>query len=207
MQQSPDFRELLNAWPAAEVRDMSMSIHQSIMLCTSRGCLPPLSGRSCARLTFAFHKRHLCTKPSLHGAITYILLMQAASGQALPACLLAAASLLTVGTATPITPELRLGLLNLAQQLLSSYASTLSQALNLSNRALCNAALAVLASVAGLGPLQSQAVLTAIQWDAEALRQMTQAPRFDPLTTASHPVAPATAVCIPLKALLNAAPR
>ena len=124
-------------------------------------------------------------KPFLHEAITYPLLMQAASGQALPACLLAAASLLTVGTATPITPVLHLRLRNLAQQLLSSYASTVSQALNLSNRALCNAALALLASVAGLGPLQSQAVLAAIQWDGEALQQMALAPRFDPLTSAN----------------------
>ena len=78
-----------------------------------------------------------------------------------------------------------MGLLNLAQQLLSNHASTLSQALSLSNRALCNAALALLASVAGLGPLQSQAVLAAVQWDGEALQQMTQAPRCGPLTSAS----------------------
>ena len=103
--------------------------------------------------------------------------MQAASGQALPACLLAAASLLATGTADSVSPDLPLGLRSLAQQLLSNYASTLSQALNLSNRALCNAALALLASVAGLGPLQSQAVLAAIQWVGEALQQMASAPR------------------------------
>ena len=110
--------------------------------------------------------------------------MQTASGQALPACLLAAASLLAIGAVDLVTPELHLGLRNLAQQLLSSHASTLNQALNLSNRALCNAALALLASMAGLGPLQSQAVLAAIQWDGEALQQMAVAPRFDPLTSA-----------------------
>ena len=103
--------------------------------------------------------------------------MQAASGQALPACLLAAASLLATGNADLVTPELPLGLRSLAQHLVSNYASTLSQALNLSNRALCNAALALLASVARLGPLQSQAVLAAIHWDGEALQQMASAPR------------------------------
>ena len=145
--------------------------------------------------------------PSRHGAIAHINLMQAASGQALPACLLAAASLLGLGTSNLITPDLRLGLRTLAQQLLSSHASTLSQALNLSNRALCNAALALLASVAGLGPQQSQAVLSAIQWDGDALQQMALAPRFDPLTSASQTVAPATAVCISLKAWAAMQPR
>ena len=126
--------------------------------------------------------------------------MQATTGQALPACLLAAASLLATGRGDLVTPDLRVGLRNLAQQLLSSYASTLSQALTLSNRALCNAALALLSSVAGLGPPQSQAVLAAVQWDGEALQQMAQAPRCGTPTSASHAVAPATAVCILLKA-------